>query len=125
MATKILVIDDEADMLDLVKHTLSKAGFEVHVCDDGRAAWDVLAEVKPDVVILDLLLPGIDGFSLQKRMSEDPSTKDTPIVILTALDTTKTLFQKFPQVVGFITKPFKNEEMLKIVQNAVQHRVGS
>ena len=125
MAKKVLVIDDEPEMLSLVKFTLEQGGFEVHTCDNGRTAWDEIAKVKPDVMILDVMLPGIDGYSLQLKLSQDPSTKDLPIVILTALEPSKTLFQKFPQVAGFMTKPFKTEELLKTVKSAVEGRVGS
>jgi DNA-binding response OmpR family regulator len=125
MAKKVLVIDDEPEMLGLVKYTLEQAGFEVSTCDNGRTAWDAIAKVKPDVLVLDVMLPGIDGYSLQLKISQEPTTKDLPIVILTALEPSKTLFQKFPQVVGFMTKPFKTEELLKTVQGAAEGRVGS
>ncbi len=118
MAKKVLIIDDEPDVLSLVQYTLEDGGFEVHTCDSGRQAFDKIAAVKPDVLILDVMLPGIDGYSLQGKISADPTTKDLPIVILTAIEASKILFQKFPQVVGFITKPFKAEELLKIVQDA-------
>ena len=119
MAKKILVIDDEPEILSLVKYTLEQGGFEVHTCDNGRTAWDEIAQVKPDVLILDVMLPGIDGYSLQMKMSQEPATKSLPIVILTALEPSKTLFQKFPQVVGFMTKPFKTEELLQSALAAV------
>jgi two-component system phosphate regulon response regulator PhoB len=122
MAKKILVIDDEPEMLSLVKYTLEQAGFEVHTCDNGRTAWDEIGKVRPDVLILDVMLPGIDGYSLQLKMSQDASTKDLPIVILTALEPSRTLFQKLPSVVGFMTKPFKTEELLKTVQSAAEGR---
>lgn len=118
MAKKVLVIDDEPEMLNLVKYTLERAGFEVYTCDNGRQAWDEIAKIRPDVLVLDVMLPGIDGYSLQLKLSQEPTTKDLPIVVLTALEPSKTLFQKFPQVQGFMTKPFKTEELLKTVQAA-------
>ncbi|MBI3289290.1 MAG: response regulator [Elusimicrobia bacterium] len=118
MAKKVLAIDDEPEMLNLVKYTLEQGSFEVHTCDNGRHAWEEIAKVRPDVLVLDVMLPGIDGYSLQLRISQEPSTKDLPIVVLTALEPSKTLFQKFPQVVGFMTKPFKTDELLKLVQDA-------
>jgi len=124
MAKKVLVIDDEPEMLNLVKFTLEKGGFEVHTCDNGRHAWDAIARVKPDVLVLDVMLPGIDGYSLQLKISQEQATKDLPIVILTALEPSKTLFQKFPQVVGFMTKPFKAEELLRTVQDAAARVAG-
>ena len=121
---KVLVIDDEPEMLSLVKYTLEQAGFEVATCDNGRQAWDQITLVEPDVLVLDVMLPGIDGYSLQLKLSQDPKTKNLPIVVLTALEPSKTLFQKFPQVAGFMTKPFKPEELLKLVQTAAARQVG-
>jgi DNA-binding response OmpR family regulator len=119
MAKKVLVIDDEPEMLNLVKFTLERGGFEVSTCDNGRSAWDAINASKPDLLVLDVMLPGIDGYSLQIKISQDEATKDMPIIVLTALEPSKTLFQKFPQVVGFMTKPFKTEELLEAVQSAL------
>lgn len=119
MTKKVLVIDDEPEMLNLVKFTLERGGFEVSTCDNGRAAWDAILASKPDLLVLDVMLPGIDGYSLQIKISQDEATKDMPIIVLTALEPSKTLFQKFPQVVGFMTKPFKTEELLEAVQSAL------
>lgn len=119
MAKKVLAIDDEPEMLNLIKYTLEKGGFEVSTCDNGRHAWDEIVKVKPDLLILDVMLPGIDGYSLQLKISQDASMKDMPIIVLTALEPSKTLFQKFPQVQAFMTKPFKTEELLHAAQQAV------
>jgi len=119
MPKKVLVVDDEPEMLSLVKYTLERADFEVYTCDNGRHAWDELMKIKPDLLVLDVMLPGIDGYSLQLKISQDPQTKDVPIIVLTALEPSKTLFQKFPQVVGFMTKPFKTEDLLQAAQAAV------
>ncbi|MEK7857960.1 MAG: response regulator [Elusimicrobiota bacterium] len=125
MPKKILVIDDEPEMLSLVKFTLERGGFEVSTCDTGRKAWDAITSYKPDLLVLDVMLPGIDGYSLQIKIAQDDSTKEMPIIVLTALEPSKTLFQKFPQVVGFMTKPFKTEELLESVQNALNRPAPS
>jgi DNA-binding response OmpR family regulator len=125
MSKKVLVIDDEPEMLSLIKYTLEQGGFEVHTCGDGRQAWDKIAAVKPDVLVLDVMLPGVDGYSLGLKISQDAALKTLPIVVMTALEPSKTLFLKFPQVVGFMTKPFKTEELLTTVKNAAETRVGS
>jgi DNA-binding response OmpR family regulator len=118
MSKRVLVIDDEPEMLDLVKYTLEKGGFDVSTCDNGRNAWDEIGRVKPDLLVLDVMLPGIDGYSLQLKLAQEPSTKNLPIIVLTALEPSRTLFQKFPQVVGFMTKPFKTDELLAAAQAA-------
>ncbi|MBI5631003.1 MAG: response regulator [Elusimicrobia bacterium] len=119
MAKKALAIDDDPEMLNLVKYTLEGAGFEVSTCDSGRRAWDEIMRVKPDLLILDVMLPGIDGYSLQIKISEDAQTKSMPIIVLTALEPSKTLFQEFPQVIAFMTKPFKADALVQAAQSAV------
>ncbi|HAM35501.1 MAG TPA: two-component system response regulator [Elusimicrobia bacterium] len=122
MAKKVMVIDDEPEMLNLVQFTLERGGFEVATCDNGRQAWDAIIQFKPDLLILDVMLPGIDGYSLQIKLAQEAATKSMPIIVLTALEPAKTLFQKFPQVVGFMTKPFKTEELLENVQSALSRQ---
>ena len=119
MAKKIMAIDNEPEMLSLLKYTLERAGYEVGTCDNGRQAWDAIIQFKPELLILDVMLPGIDGYSLQVKLSQESATKDMPIIVLTSLEPAKTLFQKFPQVAGFMTKPFKTEEFLENVQLAL------
>ena len=119
MDKKVLVIDDEPEMLNLVKYTLEQDGFQVSTCDSGRRAWDEIVKIKPDLLVLDVMLPGIDGYSLQLKIAEDAATKDMPIIILTSLEPSKTLFQKFPQVQAFMTKPFKTVDLLRAAQAAV------
>jgi len=119
MSKRVLVIDDEADMLNVVKHCLSKAGYDVQTCDNGRNAWDTILQSRPDLLLLDVMLPGMDGYSLQIKLAENEFTKEIPIIVFTALEPSKTLFQKFPQVKGFMTKPFKTEALLQSVENTI------
>jgi CheY-like chemotaxis protein len=125
MSKKVLIIDDEPEMLDLIKYTLTKGGYEVSTCDNGRHAWDEIMRLKPDLLVLDVMLPGIDGYSLQLKISQDPATREVPIIVLTALEPSKTLFQKFPQVVAFMTKPFKSEDLLQAAQSATSRSSGT
>jgi len=118
MAKKILIVDDEPAILSLVKFTLEGGGFEVHTCDSGRRAAEAIDEVKPDLVLLDVMLPGVDGYSLMTSFSQDPAKKAMPVILLTALESARVLFQKFPQVAGFMTKPFKPSDLLRTVQDA-------
>ena len=66
-----------------------------------------------------VMLPGIDGYSLQLKISQQDNTKKIPIIVLTALEPSKTLFAKFPQVVGFMTKPFRTDDLLAKVQSVI------
>ena len=125
MAKKVLIVDDEPAILSLVKFTLEAGGFEVHTCDTGRKAWDEITALKPDLILLDVMLPGIDGYSLMTQISQDEATKHVPVLMLTALESARALFQKFPQIAGFMTKPFKPTELLVTVQDALSKTAGS
>lgn len=112
MAKKVLVIDDEPEMLNLIRFTLQQGGYDIVTCDTGRHAWNAIMDNKPDLLLLDVMLPGIDGYSLQIKISQDDATKHIPIIVLTALEPSRTLFKKFEQVKGFMTKPFKTDDLL-------------
>jgi len=81
---KILVVDDEADIRELVRLHLTREGYEVLDCESGEQALNVSRSKGPDLVVLDLMLPGIDGLEVCKRLKADPKTARVPIVILTA-----------------------------------------
>ncbi len=81
---KILVVDDEEDILELVKYNLTKEGFLVTCAANGEQALTHAAELFPDLIILDLMLPGIDGLDVCRRLKQNEKTKKTPIIMVTA-----------------------------------------
>jgi two-component system phosphate regulon response regulator PhoB len=81
---KILVVDDEEDILDLVKYNLEKEGYRVTAVETGEEALDSARSMKPDLLLLDLMLPGVDGLEVCKILKYNPETSQIPIVILTA-----------------------------------------
>jgi DNA-binding response OmpR family regulator len=119
MARRIMAIEDDPELLSLVKFTLEREGYEVGTCDDGRQAWDAIIRFQPELLLLDVMLPGIDGYCLQVKLAQEAATKDMPVIVLTALEPAKTLFRKFPQVAGFMTKPFNPEQLLENVRMAL------
>ena len=80
----ILVVDDEEDILELVRFNLSREGYCVFCSDSGEQAWTLLTEKRVDLLVLDLMLPGMDGLELTRRMKINPKTSQIPIVMLTA-----------------------------------------
>ena len=120
MAEKILIADDDADICNLLSFSLEDAGYEVLICNNGRDVMDTAREEKPDVLILDVMLPGIDGATIAKRIGDDSDLKTIPIVVITALEASKNLFQPILQVSKFITKPFNTEDLLEAVDNAIK-----
>ena len=81
---KILVVDDEEDILELLKFNLSREGYQVSCAASGEEALSQVRSKTPDLMVLDLMLPGIDGLEVAKSLKQDPETKNIPIVMLTA-----------------------------------------
>lgn len=114
MANKILIVDDEKPITDIIKYNLEKEGYETAIAFDGEAALEQVQEGTPDLIILDLMLPKIDGLEVARQVRK---TKDTPIIMLTAKDS------ELDKVLGlemgaddYVTKPFSNRELVARVK---------
>lgn len=84
MQKTILVVDDEQDIVDLISYNLSKEGYEVATASNGTNAVELAQRLRPDLVILDIMMPGLDGFEVCRTLRQDPSMQSTAIVFLTA-----------------------------------------
>ncbi len=80
----ILVVEDDDDILDVVRFNLEREGYEVNVCGNGATALEAVARRRPDLILLDLMLPGLDGLEVCRRLRKDPPTARIPVVMLTA-----------------------------------------
>ncbi len=125
MAESILIVDDEKDIVDLVSYNLAKAGYRVERCFDGDAALRQIQARVPDMLILDLMLPGVDGLEVCRRLKADKRTARLPILMLTAKG------EETDRVVGlemgaddYVTKPFSPRELMARVK-AVLRRGGA
>lgn len=114
MTNKILIVDDEKPITDIIKYNLEKEGYETAIAFDGEAALEQVQEETPDLIILDLMLPKIDGLEVARQVRK---TKDTPIIMLTAKDS------ELDKVLGlemgaddYVTKPFSNRELVARVK---------
>ena len=112
---KILVVEDEPSLVFTLRDTLENEGYEVHVSETGTDAVQMVHDLKPDLMILDVMLPGISGFEICKKVREDKYT--FPIIMLTARD------QEIDKVTGlnigaddYMTKPFGVKELLARIQ---------
>ena len=119
MGNKILIVDDDPEISSLVQYSLESLGHQVKICDNGREVLDTMRSYKPDLLVLDVMLPGIDGYSLASQISEDPDLSKMPIVVLSALEPSRTMFQRFSQVAAFLTKPFNTDDLMEAVKNAL------
>ena len=124
MKATILVVDDEKDILELVSYNLQKEGFHIETSQNGEDALEKIRSDRFDLLILDLMLPGIQGVELCKVLKSDNETASIPIIMLTAKS------EEFDKVLGlemgaddYITKPFSPRELVARV-NAVLRRTG-
>lgn len=109
----ILVIDDSPTNLEVLHDTLANAGYEVLVEMDGFSGIEQVKQNPPDLILLDIMMPKIDGYETCRRLKTDPSTKDIPIIFITALsDTLDKVKGLGLGAVDYITKPFQQEEIL-------------
>ncbi|MBI4656814.1 MAG: response regulator [Elusimicrobia bacterium] len=115
----IMVVDDDPEVSGLIQCTLEAAGHQITVVENGREVIDTLNKVKPELLILDVMLPGIDGYSLASQIAESAQTQSMPIIVLSALEPSRTMFQKFSQVTAFMTKPFNTDDLIETVKTAL------
>lgn len=114
---KILVVEDEESLLKLESILLTSRGYEVRGVPNGQLALDAIAEEKPDLVLLDIMLPEIDGFEVCRRIKSQEATKDIPVIMLTAKKTREDMARG--EKVGadwYITKPFKSAMVIETIQ---------
>lgn len=114
---KILVVDDEQDILELIRHSLAKEGFEVHVAANGLQALDQARKVKPEIIIMDVMMPVMDGMEACRQLKDNPETKNIPVIFLTARS------EEFAELAGFeagaddyIAKPVRSRVLLSRVK---------
>jgi len=117
----VLVVEDEADLAALVEVNLELAGYRVMVARDGVEALVVLRDELPDVVLLDVMMPRLDGWSVLQEVKEEDRTRDLPVVMLTALSEERDLIRGHLQgAVEYVTKPFEMRHLLSVVEQALQ-----
>ncbi|CAN5235425.1 response regulator [soil metagenome] len=112
-AERVLIVDDVPDNLALLHDALDESGYTVLVATSGEAALRIAAELPPDVVVLDAMMPGIDGFEVARRLKADPATAAAPIIFMTGLTETEHVEAAFAAGgVDYVTKPIRPREVL-------------
>ena len=115
---RVVCIEDEPEMIDLVRLILGRKGFDVIGADGGIEGLEKVKREKPDLVLLDLMMPDMDGWEVYQQIKADPDIKDIPIVIVTAKAQSidKVLGLHIAKVDDYITKPFGPQELLESVE---------
>ena len=110
---KLLVVDDFQTNVLLLKALLSKEGYGILVANNGQEALEVIRNENPDLILLDVMMPGMDGFEVAERLKSEEYRCEIPIIFLTALDDTQSIVNGFKLGAGdFISKPFRKEELM-------------
>ena len=110
---KLLVVDDVQTNVLLLKALLGKEGYGILVANNGQEALEVIRNENPDLILLDVMMPGMDGFEVAERLKSEEYRCEIPIIFLTALDDTQSIVNGFKLGAGdFISKPFRKEELM-------------
>jgi len=112
---KILIVDDEPEFVDMLKMRLESADYDVNTAADGVDGLKKAGDAKPDLIVLDVLMPRKDGYAFVKEAKQDSNLKDIPIIILTARPAMEDKFKK-EGVNDYIMKPFEAQELLKRIE---------
>jgi DNA-binding response OmpR family regulator len=120
MARKVLLIDDEEEMVEMVSVSLSAAGYAMTTAFESLQGIEKAKNEKPDLILLDIMMPGMDGYEICRRLKALEETKNIPVIFFTAMGNVD-LEEKVFAVCGrdFIRKPFEPEELLEKIKKAL------
>ncbi|MFH1118526.1 MAG: hybrid sensor histidine kinase/response regulator [Bacteroidota bacterium] len=117
----ILIVDDLAENLAVLGNILRNEGYQIAIANNGKQAVNIAVSRKPDLVLLDIAMPEMDGLTACKLMKEDPASEHIPVIFLTARTDTKDILKGFESgAVDYITKPFKSAELLARVSTHIE-----
>jgi len=122
----VLIVDDTPDNLAVLSDMLSEYGYRVLVATDGLSALEQIKHLQPDIILLDVIMPGIDGFETCRRLKENHITENIPIIFMTGLSELDNLLKGFKQgAVDYIVKPIRPAEVLARIDNQLSQQRNS
>jgi len=116
---RVLVADDDKNVLEMVQRALSDRGYAVETAIDGLDAMERMEKELPDLVILDIAMTRLDGYTIATRLRDDPKTKSLPVIIITARGQMQTFLHQHPNVKAFLEKPFNPLQLVEIVAGLI------
>lgn len=116
MKKKVLVIDDDPNIVELIKNRLSVNGYQVVTAYDGEQGLEQVSAEKPNLVIVDVLMPKMDGYTFVRTLRKQEETRDLPVIVVTAKDKMRDLFE-LEGIRDYLIKPYQSEDLLmKVAQ---------
>ncbi len=120
-AGTILVVDDEEAVTGVIQAVLSREGYRVHLAHDGAEGVKLASQVQPDLIIMDITMPGMDGYEATERLKQDPKLADVPIIFLTGKSASEDGGKAFAKGgVSYVRKPFTGQQLRDLVALAMQ-----
>jgi two-component system, OmpR family, response regulator VicR len=121
---RLVYVEDEAEMIDLVRLIMARRGFEVIGAHGGREGLDAIRQHLPDLVLLDLMMPDIDGWDVYQQMKAEEPTREIPVIVVTAKAQSidKVLGLHIAKVDDYISKPFSPQELVESVEKVLARR---
>jgi DNA-binding response OmpR family regulator len=119
----ILIVDDEEHILNSLKIYLTMEGFEVAIADRGKKALEFIEGTKPSLILLDIMMPEMDGFEVLSSIRKNDSMKDIPVVMVTAKSQDEDILKGYKeQVSSYITKPFNLDELVGTINTILSSK---
>ena len=118
---KVVCVEDEPEIIDLIRLILGRKGFDLTGATGGLEGLEAIRRVKPDLVLLDLMMPDMDGWEVYQQMKADPDLKNIPVIVVTAKAQSidKILGLHIAKVDDYVTKPFGPQELLQSVERVL------
>ncbi len=122
----ILCVEDEPEMIDLIRLILGRRGFEVKGANGGIEGLKMIREEKPDLILLDLMMPDMDGWEVYQQIKADEKTRNIPVIVVTAKAQSidRVLGLHIAKVDDYISKPFQPQELLASVERVLQKKAA-
>lgn len=115
---KVLVVEDNSGTRTMLEYALEFEGYQVHSVPDGLHAAEAIRLMNPDIVLLDVMMPGLDGFAVLKAIRNDEATKTLPVLMMTALDDAESTWKGWTGGCDYyMSKPFDTGDLLDVIQN--------
>lgn len=123
---RVVCVEDESEMIDLIRLILGRKGFEVVGANGGIEGLETIRKQKPDLVLLDLMMPDMDGWEVYQQLKADKTTREIPVIVVTAKaqNIDKVLGLHIAKVDDYISKPFSPQELLDSVDQVLTRKIG-